>query len=285
MKSLQIQPIAAFDDNYIWIIHDNHHCIVIDPGNAKPVEAYLQQHQLTLTAILLTHHHQDHTGGVADLLKHADNRLIAPQRRPSASMPTQDDQRSVPVYGALADKQSQRIPTISQGCQDGISIYNTWLDLAFVVIDVPGHTSTHIAYYCPQLASLFCGDTLFAGGCGRLFEGTPAQMHASLTKIAALPSVTRLYCAHEYTLSNLRFALAAEPDNQDLIDRMKQATLIRQQHQATIPSVLELELKTNPFLRVDSTAIIHNLQRLNRLGATPDQVAVFSALRSWKNTF
>jgi len=263
MKSLQIQPIAAFDDNYFWVIHNQSHAIIVDPGAAEPVQSYLRQHQLTLAGILLTHHHADHTGGVAALL---------------AELP-------VPVYGSQEDKQSQRIPTISHGCQQGSSIFISQLNLTLQVIEVPGHTSTHIAYYCPQLVSVFCGDTLFAGGCGRLFEGTPAQMHASLAKLAALPPETNVYCAHEYTLSNLRFALAVEPENQALVKRMEQATITRQQNQATVPSCIALELATNPFLRTNSTHIIRNLQHLERVGAHPDEVAVFAAIRLWKDKF
>lgn len=260
MSNIQILRIPAFVDNYFWLIHNGKSAIIVDPGDAAPVQACLKQHQLQLSAILLTHHHADHIGGVADLV------------RPS-----------VAVYGPLADQRSGRIPHITEGCQQGDVVSE--LNLRFEVIDVPGHTSTHIAFYCAELASLFCGDTLFAGGCGRLFEGTPAQMVNSLHKISALPLDTDIYCAHEYTLANLRFALAVEPDNQTLQNRFKQVCAARDQQLATVPSQLDLELQTNPFLRCTTSEIIHTLKSKHKVAETTDEVSLFAALRQWKNVF
>lgn len=265
--NIQIQVIPAFDDNYLWLIHNGKDAIIVDPGDAAPVQAYLNAHRLNLCAILLTHHHPDHIGGVTELLN---------------QLPTGT---SIPVYGALADQQSGRIAAITHACVQDQPVFITELNLHFNVLDVPGHTSSHIAYYCEQLASLFCGDTLFAGGCGRLFEGTPAQMYASLQKLSALPATTAIYCAHEYTLSNLRFARALEPNNEALHTRFNQATAARAQGIATVPSQLSLEIATNPFLRSDSADIISTLHSLDKLGDAIDPVSVFTAVRSWKNTF
>ena len=265
MPTIHIQQIPAFDDNYLWLIHDDQHAIIVDPGDAVPVQLYLNQHGLKLCAILLTHHHADHIGGVKALLA---------QTAPG-----------IPVFGPAPDQHSGRIATISDGCVDAQALHITALNLDFTVIDVPGHTSTHIAYYCEALASLFCGDTLFAGGCGRLFEGTPAQMLNSLNKLAALPTATRVYCAHEYTLSNLRFAVAVEPNNAVLEQRYQETSALRAAGRPTVPSLLSAELQTNPFLRTDSADIIHTLQANDRLGARTDPVSVFAAVREWKNTF
>ena len=263
MTTVHIQPIPAFNDNYLWLIHNSQNAIIVDPGDAVPVQAYLNQHNLTLCAVLLTHHHADHIGGVAALLQ---------QARPG-----------IPVYGPQSER--ERIPTITHGCADHDTIAIAELGLHFNVLSVPGHTAGHISYHCPALSSLFCGDTLFAGGCGRLFEGTPAQMLASLKKIAALPADTLIYCAHEYTLSNLRFAVAAEPHNSALQTRFLAVSAARALGIATVPSLLETELATNPFLRSDSPDIIHTLQGNHRLDDATDEASVFAAVRSWKNTF
>jgi hydroxyacylglutathione hydrolase len=263
MPAIQILQIPAFTDNYFWLIHNGKNAIIVDPGAAAPVQVCLNQHHLKLCAILVTHHHADHIGGVADLIKNA----------------------SIPIYGPLPDQKNGRIPTITHGCQQGEAVFIPELNLTLAVLEVPGHTSTHIAYYCAELASLFCGDTLFAGGCGRLFEGTPAQMVNSLHKIAALPTNTNIYCAHEYTLANLRFALAVEPNNQALQIRYKQASTTREQGLSTVPSQLDLEWQTNPFLRCTSPEIIHTLQGQQKLGDATDEVSVFAAVRLWKNSF
>jgi len=194
MNALEYVPVPAFEDNYIWVVSDGRHAVVVDPGEAAPVRAYLAKRGWRLSAILLTHHHQDHVGGVADLL----------------------NGQAVPVYGPAGEA----IEHVTQRLKNGDRVNIAEPALEFSVLDVPGHTSGHIAYF--QAADLagtphvFCGDTLFACGCGRLFEGTPAQMLASLDSLAALPGATQVHCAHEYTLSNIRFALACEPGNAQL---------------------------------------------------------------------
>lgn len=255
--------IPAFDDNYIWLIHDGKNAAVIDPGVADKVLSALTTHGLNLSAILLTHHHHDHTGGVAELLQHY----------------------AVPVFGP----RNEKIATMTQPLTEGDTVPVPGLNLKLSVLDVPGHTSGHIAYVCAQSkaepAWLFCGDTLFAGGCGRLFEGTPQQMLASLNKLSALADETLVYCAHEYTLSNLRFAKAVEPDNIVLQERIASDSALRASGMATVPSTLGMEKASNPFLRHQEAAVIATLVKAHKLapGATP--LAAFTALREWKNHF
>lgn len=256
--SLQVTAIPAFDDNYLWLIHDQAHAAVVDPGDAAAVEAALSRHQLRLAAILLTHHHADHAGGVAALTRHWP----------------------VPVYGPAGE----RIPGITHPLRENDQITLTAPALQLSVLDVPGHTAGHIAYVARTPGWLFCGDTLFAGGCGRLFEGTPAQMTESLTKLSTLPDATKVYCAHEYTVSNLRFAVAAEPDNPRVAQRLAEAQSLRAQGIATVPSTIAEEKQTNPFLRYRETSIINGLKASGRL-QTDDPVAAFAALREWKNIF
>ena len=191
---LTVLTVPAFDDNYLWIIHDGRHAAVVDPGDAEPILAALAEHGLSLVAILLTHHHADHIGGVPRLLQHA----------------------KVPVFGPAREN----IGTVTRPLVEGDVATVAELDLTLSVLDMPGHTRGHIGYVATDRQWLFCGDTLFAGGCGRLFEGTPQQMCDSLAKLAALPGSTKVFCAHEYTLSNLRFALAVEPGNAALVERM-----------------------------------------------------------------
>jgi hydroxyacylglutathione hydrolase len=260
-SALTILALPAFQDNYLWLIHDGVHAAVVDPGDAAPVLAALEQHGLVLTAILLTHHHADHIGGVPELLAVSQ----------------------VPVFGPAGEK----IAVVTQPLQEGARFTVPGIDLPVAVLDVPGHTRGHIAYVTQgrEVNWLFCGDTLFAGGCGRLFEGTPAQMAASLAKLAALPGATLVYCAHEYTMANLRFAIAVEPDNQALQLRLVSEAGKRADNVPTIPSTIELEQATNPFLRPTSPAIVASLEAAGRAqpGATP--VALFAALREWKNVF
>lgn len=249
---LHIHPIPAFKDNYIWIIHDKQHAVVVDPGDSAVVTQYLAAHQLSLVAILITHHHHDHVGGVAKLV----------------------DTYPVPVYGPALEA----IPCQIHPLQDGDVVYIASLKLNFKVLDIPGHTAGHIAYYGAN--SIFCGDTLFGCGCGRLFEGTPAQMLASLNKLAQLPPNTAVYCAHEYTLSGINFALTLEPDNTALQQRAQSDQALRHQHLPTLPSTIALEKATNPFLRCHLPGI------QSRMGFSANAVntlATFTAVRTLKD--
>ena len=251
-------PLPAFNDNYIWLLHDGQHALVVDPGQAAPVTNALRRLDLQLQAIVVTHHHADHTGGVAEL------------REASGA----------PVYGPAKEDIPQPCQPLQGG--DGLQL----LGLSWQVIDVPGHTAGHIAYYCADVAGqplLFCGDTLFSGGCGRLFEGTPAQMHASLQKLAALHDSTRICCAHEYTVSNLRFAQAVEPDNAAITLHAKHCEALQQQQQPTLPSSLQQEKAINPFLRVHEPAVQAAVAARNPSVSGP--VEVFAALRAWKDHF
>jgi hydroxyacylglutathione hydrolase len=260
---LRIEPVAAFRDNYIWLMERNGHAVVVDPGDAIPVLQLLAARQWRLDAILVTHHHADHVGGVADLVRAHPARVYGPAHSP--------------------------FPSIDVRLREGDTL--EVLDTQFSVLEVPGHTLDHIAYWSAGLGTLFCGDTLFACGCGRLFEGTAVQMSASLAKIAALPGTTRAYCAHEYTMSNLRFALAGEPDNAALQRRRDDCAAMRERGEPTVPSTLEMELSTNPFLRCAQPAVVKAALGQGAGGGPPagpapaDPVAVFAALRAWKDRF
>jgi hydroxyacylglutathione hydrolase len=253
---LQVIPLPAFRDNYIWLLHDDGSAVVVDPGDAAPVFNYLSLHGLSLVGILVTHHHDDHVGGNQELLERFD----------------------VPVYGP----RQEPIPGLTHPVEESSSVGIPALGLDFRVLDVPGHTRGHVAYYGSNL--LFCGDTLFGCGCGRLFEGTAAQMHRSLQKLAALPGDTGVYCAHEYTLSNIRFAKAVEPDNPDLLAREQEALATLARHQPTLPSTISLERRTNPFLRAGQPAARAAAER-HAGHALGDELAVFATLREWKNNF
>lgn len=255
MDELRIEPIPAFSDNYLWLLARAGRAAVVDPGDAAPVAAALAARGLRLTAILVTHHHGDHVGGVTA--------LAAP---------------GVPVYGPAGETIPGRTQALAEG--DRISV----LGEEFAVLDVPGHTRGHIAYYAAGLGALFCGDTLFAAGCGRLFEGTPAQMVESLAKLVALPPTTRVYCAHEYTLANLRFARTVEPDNAALAARSERCAAQRAAGVPTVPSTLAEELATNPFLRCALPAVRAAAESV-QAGAAASTVATFAALRAWKNRF
>ena len=257
---MNLLPLPALSDNYIWLLHNASEAVVVDPGEDTPVLQALEALRLTLRAILVTHHHGDHVGGVGALQAATGAQVYAPARE----LPGQPRQR----------------------CQGGDRL--TLLDTPCTVIDVPGHTAGHIAYWLSPPGSpgiLLCGDTLFSGGCGRLFEGTPAQMLASLQALAALPADTRVCCAHEYTLSNLRFALAVEPGNTALIDYHQACTALRAQARPTLPSTIGQEHLINPFLRVQVPAVAAAAAG-HAPGTSPDDpVAVLAALREWKNGF
>lgn len=281
---MNLIPLPAFNDNYFWLLHDGAHAIVVDPGEALVVSSALQRLELKLDAILVTHHHADHVGGVQTL------RLAT----------------GAQVYGPGFEDIPEPVTRLNQG--DSFKS----LGLSFSVIDVPGHTSGHIAYYCAdaplaqsgtlikQQPILFCGDTLFSGGCGRLFEGTPAQMLDSLDKLATLPADTLVCCAHEYTLTNLKFANAVEPSNANLVNYTAHCQTLRAMNLPTLPSTMGLECLINPFLRSRESTIRQSIQAYasQSQGSDPiqaqnsvsrnlslDDVQAFAILREWKNTF
>lgn len=256
---LTVLAVPAFKDNYLWLIHDGVDAAVVDPGDSAPILAALDRLGLRLAAILLTHHHADHTGGVAALLAHAQVSVFGPRNDAIASV-------SVP----LGEGDAVDVPGIA---------------LALQVLDVPGHTLGHIAYFSAAQHWLFCGDTLFAGGCGRIFEGTPQQMVHSLAKLAALPDDTLVYCAHEYTLSNLRFAEAVEGASPALQARIASDSAKRAAGLATVPSTIAVEKATNPFLRYREAPIVASLIAAGKLQAGAAPLASFTALREWKNNF
>ncbi len=254
-RLIEVAAIPAFDDNYIWAIHDGRHVVVVDPGDAVPVMDWLSQRALRLTAILLTHHHGDHIGGVAALVNaHAD----------------------LPVIGHAED--ARRLPPLTTAVRDGDEVSVPGLDLAFDVLATPGHTVGHICYVGAGL--LFCGDTLFSAGCGRMFEGTPVQFQTSLARLAALPPETQVFAAHEYTLGNIVFAATLTPDDAALRDALTATRQRRAEGLRTLPSTIGWERRHNPFLRCDEFAIA---QAVKQAGASaPD---VFAAVRRAKDGF
>lgn len=252
---IHIEPIPAFQDNYIWLIHDSIYAVAVDPGDGRPVLKHLESNRLQLAAILVTHHHSDHVGGIASLV---------------ARFP-------VPVYGP----KSEPIASVTHPLSEGDQVLIPAPKLRLTVLEIPGHTAGHIGYYGAN--RLFCGDTLFGCGCGRLFEGTPNQMLASLTRLAKLPDQTQVYCAHEYTLENIRFARMVDPDNPTLLQRQAEDSAARKAGRPTLPSTIGRERQTNPFLRCEEPALI---RATGRDPAGPaDPVAVFAALREAKNHF
>jgi hydroxyacylglutathione hydrolase len=257
MSKITVFPIPAFTDNYIWCISQLHKCVVVDPGDAQPVLDHCRQNQLTLSAILITHHHWDHTGGLSKLLENFPD---------------------IPVYGpAVGD-----IEYLSHKLAQGAELTLPDIDLRLSVLDVPGHTLDHIAYVSD--IGLFCGDTLFSAGCGRLFEGTPKQMNQSLGKLMKLPDHLPVYCTHEYTLANLEFAQAVEPHNVALQNYTKWAKQQREQDFPTLPSTIGQEKAINPFLRTQEQAVVFNAQKHS--GETlQDSDKVFAAIRGWKDNF
>lgn len=253
-----VTRIAAFTDNYIWLLvhRPGTTAAVIDPGDAAPVLAELARQSLTLTDILITHHHNDHVGGIAALVAATGARVHGP------------------AHPAIA---------ADHRVNDGDTLPLPALQLSLQVWAVPGHTLSHVAYVWPDVG-VFCGDTLFAGGCGRLFEGTPAQMWQSLQRLAGLPADSLVWCAHEYTESNLRFAAAVDTDNPALQARIRQVAGLRAQGEATVPSRIDKERATNPFLRAHHPALRRAAEA--RIGhPLHDDVAVFTVLREWKNNF
>jgi hydroxyacylglutathione hydrolase len=256
MSPCQVIPVPAFQDNYIWIIRNASHAAVVDPGDARPALDYLVREKLRLSAILNTHHHADHVGGNAALLAH----------------------RNVPVFAP----HDERIAEATLRVGDGDHARLDEFGLDFEVLEIPGHTRSHIAFHGNGL--LFCGDTLFACGCGRLFEGTPAQMFRSLSRLAALPDDTQVYCGHEYTLSNIRFAKAVEPDNQKLRALEPEMQQLRERGVPTLPSVIGREKHTNPFLRCREPAVIEAASRAAGVALT-DPAQVLGAIREWKDHF
>jgi len=255
---MKLLPLPAFDDNYIWMLHDGQQALVVDPGDAQPVVDALQREGVQLQAILVTHHHGDHTGGV-DALR---------------------ESTGATVYGPA----SENIPAPLTPLRGGQTV--AALGLEFHVMDVPGHTAGHIAFYCPEMDGkplLFCGDTLFSAGCGRLFEGTPVQMLASLNSLAALPDTTRVCCTHEYTLSNLKFALEVDPDNAALRAYNAHCQSLRAQGLPTLPSSIAMEKSVNPFLRTTLPALIAAARRFD--AASVDASGAFATLRQWKNQY
>lgn len=254
MTDALIVPVRAFRDNYLWLIVKDQSAAVVDPGDAEPILAYLQQHGLTLTAVLLTHHHHDHVGGVTDLLH----------------------QHNVPVYSP----HGQGLDFPYQPVTDGASIHLAALDMTLTVIGVPGHTANHVAYYGGN--SLFCGDTLFGCGCGRIFDGSCEALHESLQKLARLPEDTQVYCAHEYTLSNIRFALDIDPSNAALQARQLADQQRLAQGVPTLPSTIALEKATNPFLRCHTAPVRAAAQQaFPHLDIT--DTSTFCAIRQLKN--
>ena len=255
---LTISPIPAFNDNYIWCLSDGTHAVVVDPGDGDAVLNYLQEKQLYLAGILITHHHADHTGGLERL-----------QAATSATVFGPDNPQISGIDVTVKDQDQMQL-----------------LGVEWQIIAVPGHTLDHIAYFARFENSdpvLFCGDTLFSAGCGRIFEGTPAMMWQSLNKLLALPSETRIYPAHEYTQANLAFALAVEPDNSALKQRIDEVSQLRANGKPSLPVTLGAECRYNPFLRWSEAAVVASVRE--RGESVDEPVAVFAAVRAWKDTF
>ncbi|MGC2167402.1 MAG: hydroxyacylglutathione hydrolase [Gallionella sp.] len=251
----KISAIPALSDNYIWALHNDQCSAVVDPGEALPVLNFLSSRNLQLSCILCTHRHSDHVGGIAELR----------------------EVYSVPVYG----RQHPNNPHITHDLHEGDKLCLDLFGIDFSIMEIPGHLNDHIAYLAPE--ALFCGDVLFGAGCGRNFEGSISQLHDSLQRLASLPDNTKVYCAHEYTEANLRFALACEPSNADLKQRVVDTRKLRAADLPSVPSTIGLEKTTNPFLRCKQPEIVHTLQQR---GLDDDsELGAFTFLRAWKNHF
>jgi hydroxyacylglutathione hydrolase len=248
--------VPAFEDNYIWLLRSSEHVAVVDPGDAQPVIQALERERLRPAAVLCTHHHRDHVGGVGELAA----------------------RYGMPVFGPAREQ----IPFVTRPLDDGDRVDLPELGLRLEALATPGHTLGQINYFGHGM--LFCGDTLFSAGCGRLFEGTPAQMHASLSRLAALPPETQVYCGHEYTAANLRFAQAVEPDNADVREHTERVRQWRSSGLPSLPSTIGLERRINPFLRCAETSVRQAAQA--RAGATfSSALEVFATVRRWKDEF
>lgn len=251
----KISAIPALSDNYIWALHNDLHATVVDPGEALPVLNFLDAQGLQLSSILCTHRHADHIGGIAELR----------------------EVYSVPVYG----RRHPNNPHITYDLRQGDHLWLEVFGIDFSILEIPGHLNDHIAYVAR--GAVFCGDVLFGGGCGRHFEGSIAQLHDSLQRLGSLPNDTKVYCAHEYTEANLRFALACEPSNSDLKQRIEDTRKLRAEGQPSVPSTIGLERATNPFLRCNNAEILYTLQQ--RGLKDPSELGAFTFLRAWKNHF
>lgn len=256
---IEILPIPAFQDNYIWLCinKSRREAIVVDPGDAKPVLTFLAQHQLSLVAIFITHKHADHVGGVSELVS------IFPRAF---------------IYAS----EIENIIHMTHSVRENSEVWIPKWPLTFSVMDIPGHTLGHVAYFTDDI--LFCGDTLFGAGCGRVFEGTAKQMLRSLKKISALPNTIHVYCGHEYTMSNLKFAHHVEPHNLAIQKRIQETQRLRDRSKPSIPSTMQLEKNTNPFLRCTEKEIIQSVE-IHANKKLLNEVDVFAELRAWKNNF
>ena len=254
MHVINIKPLKAFTDNYIWLLETNEEVSVVDPGDAKPVLDYLRKTKKKLKDILITHHHFDHTAGVPELENKISGSIYGPKNS----------------YELIKEK-------VTQG--DTLSS----LGIKFEIIEVPGHTLDHIAFYSEENNILFCGDTLFAGGCGRVFEGTFDQMFESLNKLKKLPNITQIYCGHEYTKNNLQFSIEVESENNDLIKRNTEIDNLLLENGSSLPSTIELEKKTNPFLRCN--VLSDNMKLIQKIGlSNPSEKEIFKYIREWKDS-
>lgn len=265
VNELNVRALNAFTDNYIWSIENNTQVAIVDPGDAEVCIHYLETHQKILNAVLITHHHADHTGGIKQLLAYCKQK-----------------QWPITVYGPANEK----IPYCDSKLVENNCVNLPDLGIAFRVIDLPGHTLGHIAYFRDDENNplLFCGDTLFSGGCGRLFEGTAKQMLTSLTKLKNLPEHTKVYCAHEYTQANLNFALVVEPNNKDLINYNEKVNKLRETNQATIPTSIKVEKMINPFLRSHLPTIQNSAAAFNS-STQANSLDTFTTIRRWKDQF